>query len=306
MVAAWKSKSLGALLLLLLASIVALITSPSVVQAQDYSFTVDKNVVDVHIEKDGSVDIEYWITFTVDPGAHPIDVVDIGMPNEHYYVSSVVADIDGVPITDIRPSTVLDTGIEAHLGSHAIPAGDTGIFHLVANNPHMVYPDTDDETYASMEFSATWYGSRYTHGTTYLEVSIYFPPGVGPDETKYHYEQFTEARIEGDTPVMTWIKPGARPDKQYTFGVSFPREYVNQVFPAPGEGGGGFPLGLGVFLGFCVVIGGGVSVVKTRNRRRKMRYLPPKLRVEGVRVRKGLTAVEAAIVAETPSTKCCL
>jgi hypothetical protein len=34
-----------------------------------------------------------------------------------------------------------------------------------------------------------------------------------------------------------------------------------------------------------------------------MRYLPPKIMVEGVQVRKGLTAVEAAIVTETPVNK---
>jgi hypothetical protein len=109
---------------------------------------------------------------------------------------------------------------------------------IVANNPHMVYPDAEDEAYASVEFSPTWFGSEYTHGATYLQVSIYFPPGVSPDENRYHREEFTEARMEGDTPVMIWINESAEPDRQYMFGVSFPKKYVNQVFPAPGEAGG--------------------------------------------------------------------
>ncbi|NIS62493.1 MAG: hypothetical protein GTO13_17865, partial [Proteobacteria bacterium] len=228
-----------------LAVVLTLIAPVGGAQAQDYSFTVDRNIVAVHVKRDGSIDIEYWITFSVDPGAPPIDVVDVGFPNEYYNSSSVTADIDGVPITTISRSPALRIGVRARLGPHAIPAGGTGTFHLAANNPHMVYPDTEDETYASMEFSPTWYGSRYTHGTTHLEVTIYFPPGVGPDETRYHRKKFTEARMEGDTPVMTWTNSRAQPDRQYMFGVSFPKRYVSRVFPAPRrvsrEYGTGFP-----------------------------------------------------------------
>ncbi|MDH4136400.1 MAG: hypothetical protein OEW09_06750, partial [Anaerolineae bacterium] len=46
--------------------------------AQQYAFSVDKNISHVYINKDGSVDVEYWITFTCQPGYHPIDIVDIG------------------------------------------------------------------------------------------------------------------------------------------------------------------------------------------------------------------------------------
>jgi len=201
MVAACKAKVLRWVLPFVLAVVLTLIAPRGVVLAQDYSFTVDRNIVAVHVKQDGSIDIEYWITFTGDPGAPPIDVVDVGFPNDYYDFSSVTADIDGVPITDIRRSPALSIGVRGYLGPHAIPAGSTGTFHLVANNPHMVYPDIEDETYASVEFSPTWYGSRYTHGRTHLEVTIYFPPEVGPDETRYHRRKFTDARIEGNTPV---------------------------------------------------------------------------------------------------------
>ena len=51
------------------------------------------------------------------------------------------------------------------------------------------------------------------------------------------------------------------------------------------------------FLGF---FGGIIALSVWGNRRRKMKYLPPSMKVEGVGIKRGLTAVEAAILLETP------
>ncbi len=282
------------------------VTSAGVAKAADYSFTVDRNIVDVHVKKDGSANIEYWITFSVDKGAKAIDVVDIGMPNEYFNLSDVTADIDGYTITNIRSSPYVTYGFAVYLDSHAIPAGSTGTLHIKTISRRMVYPDTDDSEYASVEFSPTWFGSEYTHGSTYLKVSVYFPPGVGPDETRYHENQFTEVRQEGDTWVMTWIDSRASPDSQYTFGVSFPRKYVDVVFAATTSSGttstsdGGF---LWEVIPFLAIVGFFVISIVSRlifSARRKMIYLPPEMKVEGVEVKYGLNPVEAAIITETP------
>jgi hypothetical protein len=299
---------LRVILILLLITIITLLPSAGVAQAADYNFTVDRNISEVRIKKDGSADIEYWITFSVDRGAKAIDVVDIGMPNEYFSLSTVTADIDGYSISNIRSSPYVTYGFAVYLGSHSIPAGGTGTLHIKANSRRMVYPDTDDSSYASVEFSPTWFGSEYTHGSTYLQVSIYFPPGVGPDETRYHGTQFTEARQEGDTPVMTWIDSGARPDRQYMFGVSFPRKYVDIVYTATATstttststGGGSFFWDIIPFLifgGFFIFI---IMSHLIASARRKMAYLPPEMKVEGVEVKYGLNPVEAAIITETP------
>ncbi len=303
-----KSKGKKAILAFLLIIILSFLPSAEIAQAVDYSFTVDRSISDVHIKKDGSADIEYWITFTVDRGAKAIDVVDIGMPNEYFSLSGVTVDIDGYSITNIRNSPYVTYGFAVYLGSHSIPAGGTGTLHIKANSRRMVYPDTDDSSYASVEFSPTWFGSEYTHGSTYLQVSIYFPPGVGPDETRYHGTQFTEARQEGDTPVMTWIESSASPDRQYTFGVSFPRKYVDIVYTAPftstttstSTGDRGFFWDIIPFLifgGFFILIIVSRLIAGTR---RKMTYLPPEIKVEGVEVNDKLTPVEAAIITEAP------
>ncbi len=76
--------------------------------AQDYRFNLAENRVDVYINEDGTAQIVYDLTFMPDPGSHPIDVVDVGMPNSTYHLVDIRASIDGVsnsPISAIRPTS---------------------------------------------------------------------------------------------------------------------------------------------------------------------------------------------------------
>jgi hypothetical protein len=285
----------------------------AVAQAQDYGFSMDQNFVSVYIQEDSSVDIVYDMTFTCDPGAHPIDIVDVGLPNDYYDLSSATATIDGQPVSGIYKSEWLDTGVEVHLGSNQIDPGETGTLHLEINNPHMVYPDTEDEEYASVRFYPHYYDES-AHGTTYLKLSIYFPPGVQPDETRYHDQEFTEADIVGDRPVMIWVIEQARPDRQYQFGVSFPKTYVREVYEPPkvdligaifGLIGAvaGASLPLLICGGFALWIIVGMVVGARRRSTRLMDYMPPLLSVEGMGIKRGLTAVEAGVLLEAPLNK---
>jgi len=286
------------------------------VGAADYRFTLDKNISRVTINQDGSVDLEYWLTFTCDAGAHPIDIIDVGMPNRYYRLESVRADLDGDTTVTIQRSEVVNPGVEVHLLTNTIQPGRTGTLHLTVKVPQMVYPDTEDATYASVEFSPTWYDGRYVHGTTAMEVSFVFPAGVTNEETKYHYRQFDEVDKEGERIVFTWREPQASPSKQYTFGVGFPKRYVDVISPPPSSAALHLDSLLEDILGclgtlFCVgafvllpVLGVLSSIFSALSvRRQRLNYLPPAVGVEGVGVKRGLTAVEAAILLETPLDK---
>jgi hypothetical protein len=295
--------------LALIALLVGLWATP--VGAQQYAFSVDKNISHVYINKDGSIDVEYWITFTCQPGYHVIDIVDIGMPNEHYDLSSVRADIGGVQLTDIRPSEYVKPGVEVHLGSKAIVGGQTGTLHVRFNVPHMIYYDDEDESYASVEFVPTWFSEDFVRGTTYLKVNFYFPPGVTGDQTKWHYQEFTSTDLVNDRLVFTWVNEKASGAKPYQFGVSFPNQYVDVVYKAPLIDFAALGKKLSNVLGspICWMIGfwGFIMLIgfasNATQKRRRMKYLPPSLSVEGVGVKRGLTAVEAAILLETPLNK---
>jgi hypothetical protein len=309
-------------LIILLAVLSVLLSLPFYSLAQDYSFSMDQEFVDVWINQDGSVRLEYWFTFTCDPGAHPIDVVDLGLPTGDYRISDISGDVGGVPIDRVDGDYQGggDHGAAVWLGNGTIYPGDRGTVHVVVGRVGgMVYEDSDDPEYASSQFSPTWFGSQYVHGSTDLTVRFHLPPGVQPEEPRWHsspsgwpYDQPGTALDEQGRVLYTWGHTSAEPDRQYIFGASFPRQYVDEAAIQKG------PSALEQFFAavtgalscccnpvtiFAVVTVGIVGLSAWGNRRRKMQYLPPKMKVEGVGIKRGLTAVEAAILLETPLNK---
>jgi hypothetical protein len=72
---------------------------PLNVFAQDYYFSMDRLVVDVYWNSDGTSSLEYLLTFTNQPGGHPIEFVDVGMPNRNFDFNSIEASINGNPLS---------------------------------------------------------------------------------------------------------------------------------------------------------------------------------------------------------------
>jgi hypothetical protein len=292
----------------LIASLLLVILVP-VVLAQDYSFNLQENRVHLYINGDGTVQIVYDMTFANDPGADPIDVLDVGMPNNTYNLSEIRASINGVPLTMISDSPYVQPGIAVELGTHAIDPGQAGTVHLEATVQNIIYQDSEDAEYASIEFAPTWFDSQFVHGTTRLEVNFHLPPGVTSEEPRYHKEEFTSASFEDDRVVYTWINENASGSREYVYGASFPTQYLAEgvVQKAPA-----FTLNIeaitdllcGSPICWFVLFGGGWAFLaflgNRAQKRRKMRYLPPALAVEGTGVKRGLTAVEAAILLEAP------
>jgi hypothetical protein len=309
-------------LIILLAVLSVLLSLPFHSLAQDYSFSMDQEFVDVWINQDGSVRLEYWFTFTCDPGAHSIDVVDLGLPTGDYLLSDISGDVDGVSVERVDGDYQGggDHGVAVWLGDGIIFPGDTGTVHVVVERVGgMVYEDSDDPEYASSQFSPTWFGSQYVHGTTDLTVRFHLPPGVQPEEPRWHsspsgwpYDQPGTALDEQGRVLYTWGHTSAEPDRQYIFGASFPRQYVDEGAVQKGPSAleqlfaavtGALSCCCNPVTIFAVVGFGIVGLSVWGNRRRKMQYLPPKMKVEGVGIKRGLTAVEAAILLETPLNK---
>ena len=175
--------------------------------SQNYYFEIPSYDVDVYIQKDASIDIYYEIVFKPVSGYHAIDIVDIGFPNEFYSRSSVRAKINGkdIPLSQIKKSAYIPIGVEIHLYSDQILPGKQGTLWVYGNNPNMVHQDSEKEDYASVVFAPTWFGSQYVRGTTKLSIRIHFPPGVQPDETVYHKNQYTHTYIDADgRRVFSW------------------------------------------------------------------------------------------------------
>ncbi len=285
--------------------------------AQEYSFTLPRNTSWLVVTPAGQADLYYELTFVCDPGAHPIDIVDIGMPNGSYQLDGAMARVGQTELDDIRVSEyVKPYGVEVHLDAKTIRPGDSATLFFNIHLEKLLYRDSKDPNYVSFEFSPTWYGSKYVSGSTRMECNFSFPPGMGPDEPRYHQKQFTESWLDTveNAVVYRWLTENAEPDRQYTFGASFPAKYVPKGAvkqPAPFwqklvGGLVGFIFGIFKFLFSTVVFwifGIAIFVGYRQNKTRRMKYLPPEVSIEGVGIKRGLTAPEAGIVLEMPLDK---
>ena len=313
----WKR---ALVLFTLIATLAALLCAPLTSHAQSYSFSLDQLEVNVWINNDGSASLEYWLVFTCDPGAHPIEIVDLSLPNSDFSRSDIDGNTDGTPIDHVGSDFEGEgkDGVALYLGNGTIDPGQTGTVEVkVKRVGSMVYEDDNDAEYASVKFAPLYFVGT-VHGTTDMIVRFFLPEGVQPDEGRWHAspsgwpgEPNTGLEGEKDRVMYEWYNPAADPSRQHFFGASFPRKYVSAGTvqtappkPSPVEtsinsvfsfcGSACVPCG---FLGF---FGGIIALSVWGNRRRKMKYLPPSMKVEGVGIKRGLTAVEAAILLETP------
>jgi hypothetical protein len=185
---------------------------------------------------------------------------------------------------------------------------------LVGKVSSVLHKDSDDENYASGVFAPNYFGSQYVTGNTDLTVTFHLPPGVKSDEPRWHsaaagFPSEPETAVDNKGLITyTWRNPNASADTEYQFGASFPKSYVpadsivtvqlpsisissDAVFGFLCFGFIGF-----IFLGMPIL--GAVA-----SRRRKLQYMSPKISIEGHGIKRGLTAVEAAILMEQPLDK---
>lgn len=304
-------------LIVLLIVFLLVFSLTSIVFAQSYSFSLEKEIVQVYWNDDGTMSLDYTFFFKNNPGAHEIDFVDVGLPNESYRLSSITADVNGNPVSIDTDYQGTGSGVAVALGSRAIPAGGSGTVHIyIGRIDRVLYTDDDDETYASAVFGTSFFGSQYVTGSTDLTVSLHLPPGIQPDEPRYHLpsnwpgEQEPQASMSSTGRVTyTWNSPNANGHTQYTFGASFPKSYVPEsaIVTAPAldtswlSGDTIFIIMMVLCFGFFFL---GIPILTgVSKRKRKMKYMSPKIAIEGHGIKRGLTAVESAILMQEPLDK---
>jgi hypothetical protein len=278
---------------------------------QTYSFAVPELLMDVFVQPDASARIIYTITF--ENYGSPIDIVDIGTPSDNYNLNTFEASINGQPLTRIRRSTYIDTGVEIDLGGQAIPRGETATLTVAFTAPDMVYADTTAEELASMQVTPTWFDGSAVQGTAYIEIRAHTLPGVDPDAVLYQDVPFSDKYVDDEGRVVAvWSYEDVRPTQAYRVGVSFPREGMTRIVEVTfwdlvGRWLGGAGAVVGGILATClplaipIIIFGAIARAMVVGS--KPNYLPPIAQVEGGGIKRGLTAPEAAALLEMPLTK---
>jgi hypothetical protein len=294
-------------------AIIFILSLVSPVFAQDYSFNLSNMDVVLTVNQDGTVSLDYTWVFQNSPGAHEIDYVDVGLPNQNFDVNSVSGTVNGIPVSRVDSIT---NGVSLYLGANAIQPGETGTVTMhVDSIPGMVYKSNtqEKEPYASFQFSPNWFGSQFVHGNTNATVTLVLPAGLKPEEPRYFQAKNWPGSadpVSGYTAnnqvFYRWESQNANGSDQYTFGAAFPARLIPvAAVTTPPVVNFNFsditpclcPLAIAAFFVVTTIWG-------IRNaQKRKLQYLPPKISIEGHGIKRGLTAVEAAILLEEPMDK---
>ncbi|MBN2499274.1 MAG: hypothetical protein JXB38_00825, partial [Anaerolineales bacterium] len=302
--------------LIALMIILFLLAIPQPTLAQSYYFVLEKMTVDVYWNEDGTQSLDYTMVFQNDPSGHAIEFVDLGLPNSSFNAGSITATIDGKPVEYISKSEFEgegSSGVAISLGGNAIAPGGRGTVHiLVGEVRNVLYRDSDDDQYASAVFSPAYFISSVIYGKTDLTVTFHLPPGVQPDEPRWHsapsgFPSTPSTGLDGQGRIFySWQNPNANGHTRYEFGASFPASYVPASAIVRQTAPSWIPkidldalVPLGCVSFFVLTIGWSVY----SESKRKFKYLPPQISIEGHGIKRGLTAVEAAVLLEQPLNK---
>jgi hypothetical protein len=297
--------------------VLILLMSTSAATAQSYSFQIPKLTIDVFWNSDGTESLDYVFVFTNDPSGHIIDYVDLGLPNSNYSEKNITAFVNGTQVYDISSSGFQGEGgigVAIGLGNNSISPGSTGTVEArVANITDVLYEDSQDSNYASAVFKQAYFGSNVLSGKTDMTVTFHLPPGIKSEEPRWHsapngFPSTPESGMDSEGRIYySWHNANANDYTQYEFGASFPKSYVPAgaivTVPPPSSG---ININFGPAILPIICIGGFIAIVVaglSQDSRRKQQYLPPKISIEGHGIKRGLTAVEAAILLEQPLDK---
>jgi hypothetical protein len=292
----------------------AFIAYPINALAQDYLFQVPKLDVDVYWEQDGTLSLEYVFYFLNDPSGHSIEYVDLALPNSNFSVNNISADVDGKPVSYISADEFEgegSDGVAIALGSNSIPPGENGSVHVyVSGIENVLYNDTGSDDYASAVFIPAYFPDT-SYGNTGLTLTYHLPPDVKPEEPRWHtapegFPDQPETGIDDQGRIFyRWNNPNANPFTKYEFGASFPKNYVPDSAVSSELSGVISQVDIGVLFPCICIIAVLLIIIASvySSRNRKLQYLPPKISIEGHGIKRGLTAVEAAILLEQPLDK---
>lgn len=296
-----------------------LFSIPLSVSAQsNYYFSINKEVVQVYLNKNGTMSIDYTWHFVNQPGAHVIDFVDVGLPTNTVDMGTVTAEVDGHKVSvSTRDYQGNGTGFAVVLGSQSIASGASGTVHVyIGKISSIFYIDSKDSSYASSVMEPTYFGKQYVAGATDLSLTFHFPPDVKPEEPRWHtaptgFPAEPQTGFDDQNRITyTWHNTNANAYSEYQFGASFPKSYIpaGSIVTKPAISISSDAIGsfLGTmfilcFFGFFFVVIPILTVVS--NNRRKLQYMSPRISIEGHGIKRGLTAVEAAILLEQPLDK---
>jgi hypothetical protein len=277
---------LTAVLLLSLAASIAVST------AQTRSYRFNQEWAKLWINHDGTVDLFYNVSLTLESGQQ-ISYVTLGQPTKDFMIGEVT-DQYGHFLQAERSSD--GTGVKVTLDS-PLTAGNTIWFTLTTNVGGMISPDTTNEGNLGMQFAPQWMSVPIYD----VRIQIVMPPNVTVNDVKTTAEAFwnsTSTEPDGRVAVY-WEIPVLQADEQYIVGVSFPSEALPDYEPPAQSGISWVTIASIAAAVVFVLVALGLVVYAVRKRP----YTSPKVSMETLGIKRGLTAVEASYLLDLKPTQ---
>ena len=274
------------LLVVLLLGLVCIPYISGVIAQRQYFF--DHEWAQVWINSDGSIDLFYNVSLTLDFGQE-INWVSIGQPKGDFTIGSAEDQFGNVLETD-DISSGSDYKVRVNLDS-PLQAGQTIWFTLITNVAHMIYEDQTIPGNDGMEFTLSWFSEATIQDA---RVLIVLPPNVSENEVKTGSILWSNIQYEDDRLAVYWEKQNLIPDEKFTVGVSYPKQEGWTAFTQGSDGLGNFLETLLMFGVPLLVLGIFILVFFVLIISRKKPYTKPTIGVECLGIVRGLTAVEAS------------
>lgn len=248
-------------------------------RAQGLVYHLEHEWTKIWINQDGTIDLLYDIVIVCDEGT--LHWVEIGQPNGDFTIGRAFDEYNNeLAATD----TSSQNDYKVRVDVPDLPAGESVRFNLTTNVGRMVWEDNTNPGNVGMKFTP----SLFPVTIDGLRVRVVMPSGVVEDDVKTMDVEWDSADYMDGPFAVFWQRSNLAPNEKYTFGVSFPKEFVQHYEVSPNWLQTYGPW-IAVFVAFFLVIAVVTIVVL-----RKRPYLKPILSVEALGVRRGLTAVEAS------------
>jgi len=294
-----KSRSL----LLVLAASLLLMGFLGSTLAWTGTYHLDKEWVKIWINQDGTIDLFYNITITLDSGDN-INFVTVGQPNGDFTLGEAFDQYNRTLATsDVSQGSQYKANVSLN---QPLTSSNSIWFTLLTNVAQMIFNDSAmNPGNFGMQFIPSWYSATVQD----LRVSIVLPPGVTQDMIKTQRD-YDNIFTEGDRLVVYWEHQNLSQDEQYAVGVSFPQEYMLSYVPPninpPPDGNPPPAITIPNFYQYFIilfVIGAAIFSVFIGIVASKGKYFAPTLSMETLGIKHGLTAVEASYLLEMKPTR---
>ncbi len=255
------------------------------VSAQNRVYNFDHEWAQIFINQDGTIDLTYNVTLTLSSGDN-INFVWLGQPKGDFEVGQAV-DQYGHQLGAYEDNDRSTYRVRVNL-YQPLTAGNSIWFIVTTNVAGMIYNDTQNQGNYGLQFAPQWMQEVTVSD---VRVQIVLPPNVAINEVKTLPDKFwnSTSTVEGRTAIF-WQIPILQPNEQYLLGVSFPATALPNYTPTQSFGEFGLDTVALIVLPIIALI----VIVVVIQLARKNSYSSPKVSIETLGIRRGLTAVEAS------------